>query len=81
VPGLRILLRIAPILVGALAAAVWLRRRRIERIRLPAPPARPVLEPPPGPVAAKPPETPPGSAAHEPVSIVRIVDDLLEIGR
>ena len=37
-PGLRLLLRMAPFLVGALAAGVWLQRRR------PQPPA---LAPPP----------------------------------
>ncbi len=80
-PGLRILLRFAPFLVGALAAAVWLRRRRVERTPLPAAPLPPVLEPSPVPAAAEPAAAPPEPAAGEPISIVTIVDDLLEIGR
>ena len=36
-PGLRLLLRMAPVMVGALAVGVWLRRRRAERKALPAP--------------------------------------------
>ena len=36
-PGLRLLLRSAPFLVGVLAAAVWLRRGQPERPQLPAP--------------------------------------------
>jgi hypothetical protein len=43
-PGLRILLRIAPFLVGAIAAAVWLQRRGPRRVALAAPPAAPQLE-------------------------------------
>ncbi len=70
-PGLRILLRLAPFLVGAIAAAVWLRRRRLERAPLPPPPARPALAPVPA----------PEPAVDEPISIVTVVDDLLEIGR
>jgi hypothetical protein len=42
-PGLRLLLRIAPFLVGAIAAAVWL-QRRARRPALGAPPAPPQLE-------------------------------------
>ena len=42
-PGLRLLLRIAPFLVGAIAAAVWL-QRRAPRPALEAPPAPPQLE-------------------------------------
>ena len=39
VPGLRLLLRMAPFFVGALATAVWLRHRRPQPIALaPAPP-------------------------------------------
>ena len=81
-PGLRLLLRFAPFLVGALAAAVWLRRRQG---------VRPALMAPPEPLALEPPQTrtgrfdrsPPAEAdAHdEPVDIVTIVDDLLRAGR
>jgi hypothetical protein len=35
-PGLRLLLRIAPWMVGAVAVGVWLRRRAAERKALPA---------------------------------------------
>ena len=42
-PGLRLLLRIAPFLVGAIAAAVWL-QRRAPRPALVAPLAPPQLE-------------------------------------
>jgi len=40
-PGLRLLLRTAPFIVGALAAAVWLRRKEAARPQLepPTPPA------------------------------------------
>ena len=44
-PGLRLLLRMAPFLVGAIAAAVWLQRRAPQRAALAAPPAPPQLEP------------------------------------
>jgi hypothetical protein len=42
-PGLRLLLRIAPFLVGAIAAAVWL-QRRAPQPALVAPPEPPRLE-------------------------------------
>ena len=73
-PGLRILLRLAPFLVGAIAAAVWLRRRRLERAPLPPPP-RPL------PAGVCAPVPAPEPAVDEPISIVTVVDDLLEIGR
>jgi hypothetical protein len=44
-PGLRLLLRMAPFLVGAIAAAVWLQRRANQRVALAAAPAPPQLEP------------------------------------
>jgi hypothetical protein len=62
-PGLRILLRAAPFIVGVLAAAVWLQRNRVER---------PLLEPPREPAGRF--EREP---AHEPIDIVTVVDDLL----
>ena len=37
-PGLRLLLRMAPFLVGALAAGVWLQRRRPQPPALASPP-------------------------------------------
>jgi hypothetical protein len=49
-PGLRLLLRMAPFLVGALAAAVWLQRRRPQRVALAGRPAPPQIEPPNEPV-------------------------------
>jgi hypothetical protein len=93
VPGLRILLRLAPFFVGALAAAVWLRRRSAERTPLPAAALPPELEPSTAPAgtgaaAAGPDVDRPGAAVDppepgepEPISIVTVVDDLLEIGR
>jgi hypothetical protein len=44
-PGLRILVRMAPFLVGVIAAAVWLQRREPRRAALPAAPAPPQLDP------------------------------------
>jgi len=43
-PGLRLLLRMAPFLVGAIAAAVWLQRRAPQRLALTAAPEPPQLE-------------------------------------
>ncbi len=81
-PGLRILLRLAPFFVGALAAAVWLRRRRLERTPLPPAPAHAALIPPEVVVTSEPaPVAEPEPAGSEPISIVTVVDDLLEIGR
>jgi hypothetical protein len=40
-PGLRLLLRATPFLLGALAAALWLRREAVDRPMLP-PPAEPI---------------------------------------
>jgi hypothetical protein len=37
-PGLRLLLRMAPFVVAAVAVGVWLRRRGADRKALPAPP-------------------------------------------
>jgi uncharacterized iron-regulated membrane protein len=39
-PGFRMLLRIAPFMVGLVAVHVWLRRREVERKALAAPTAR-----------------------------------------
>jgi PIN domain nuclease of toxin-antitoxin system len=45
-PGLRLLLRMAPFVVGVVAASVWLRRRAAARKRLPAGPPVPQIESP-----------------------------------
>ncbi|MET0763204.1 MAG: hypothetical protein ABWZ63_12870 [Thermoleophilaceae bacterium] len=70
--GLRLLLRLAPFLAGAVAATVWLRRRELDRTPLPAPAPRPEIEPP-RPRSER--------FESEPVDIVTIVDDLLLVGR
>jgi hypothetical protein len=72
VAGLRLLLRLAPLLAGAVAATVWLRRRELDRTRLPASAPRPQIEPP-RPRSER--------FESEPVDIVTIVDDLLLVGR
>ena len=72
--GLRLLLRVTPIVLGAAAAAVWLRKESVERPMLPAPaePARAEhadIE---------------GAAIElqsQPIDIVTVVDDLLLAGR
>jgi hypothetical protein len=71
VQALRLLLRASPFLLGALAAAAWLRRETIERPQLEPP--KPVPAP-----AAKPPT---GRFEREPIDIVTVVDDLLVPGR
>jgi hypothetical protein len=76
VPGLRLLLRFAPLLIGALAAAVWLERRRRGQAQLPAPPPAPELEP----VAAARTRRFEREPAPEPIDIVTVVDDLLTAG-
>jgi hypothetical protein len=82
--GLRLLLRLTPIVLGAAAAAVWLRRERVERPMLPAPaepapavPARADRDP------AEPADIE-GAAIElesQPIDIVTVVDDLLGAGR
>jgi hypothetical protein len=65
----RLLVRAAPFVLGAVAAAIWLRRRQPER------PALPVRS------GAAPPRPPSGrfvrAAERRPVDIVTVVDDLL----
>ena len=72
--GLRLLLRVTPIVLGAAAAAVWLRKERVERPMLPAPaePAR-----------AEPADLEGAAIELEsrPIDIVTVVDDLLLAGR
>jgi hypothetical protein len=77
VPGLRLLLRVAPFLIGALAAAVWLERRRRAQAQLRAPPPAPALEP----VAPTRTGRFEREPAPEPIDIVTVVDDLLTVGR
>ena len=68
--ALRLLVRASPFLLGALAAAIWLRRGAIERPQLEPPKAQ---EPP----AAPPERRPTGRFEREPIDIVTVVDDLL----
>ena len=74
-PRLRMLLRMAPFVVGALGLGVWLHRREQARIALPPGPELPEI----GPAAA--PEEPrvdaPPRFEREPIDIVTVVDDLL----
>ena len=43
-PGLRLLLRMAPFLVGALATALWLQRRRTPPMVIAPPPPVPQID-------------------------------------
>lgn len=70
-PGLRSLLRVAPLIVAALAAVIWLRRHAEERPRLGPPHAA---------VAPALPERT-RRFEREPIDIVTVVDDLLDVGR
>jgi hypothetical protein len=84
-PGLRLLLRLAPFLVGAVAAAVWLRRRQAGRPLLGPAPRRAELPRPASDAPEPRPERAPSGrferAPHaDPVSIVTVVDDLLGAG-
>jgi hypothetical protein len=74
--GLRLLLRTTPFLLGAAAAALWLRRERIERPMLPRP-----REPAPAASAPADVEGDATEVASEPIDIVTVVDDLLLAGR
>ena len=76
-PFLRLLLRVAPFVVGAVAVAVWLRRRQAARAQLPAAPEPPAIEPPPA--TSERPRS--GRFDREPIDIVTVVDDLLMAGR
>jgi hypothetical protein len=68
---LRLLARAAPVVLGALAAAIWVRRREPERPALP--PGRAPVEPP-STRFVRDSEVPP-------VDIVTVVDDLLDAPR
>jgi hypothetical protein len=78
---LRLLVRAAPLVLGAVGAALWLRRRPPERPALPAgdAPARPM--PAPRAPGAPPTRSPAAGLAHAPeareIDIVTVVDDLL----
>ena len=67
-PGLRMLLRIAPLVVGLVAGSVWLRRREAGRRALVA-------------AAEVPQIAPPRRVRRQPIDIVTVVDDLLLAGR
>jgi hypothetical protein len=82
---LRLLARAAPLVLGAVAAAIWLRRRQAQRLALTERAgATPAPAPPPPP---SPPRTgrferrPTGrfvrAAERRPIDIVTVVDDLL----
>jgi hypothetical protein len=76
---LRLLVRAAPFVLGAVAAALWLRGRQPER---PALPARTGPVPPASPPAARPPSRRFVRASERrAVDIVTVVDDLLGASR
>jgi hypothetical protein len=84
VPGPRPLARLAALLGGALAAAIWLRGHRREPTPAPEPPPRLAAEPPAERLGRQPATgqvlREPGGASPQPVSpvdIVTVVDDLL----
>ena len=74
---LRLLARAAPLVLGAVAAAIWLRRRQPERPALPVRTGAPAPAPP----AGERPHTRSGrfdrASERRPVDIVTVVDDLL----
>ena len=67
-PGLRMLLRIAPLVVGLVAVSVWLRRREAGKRALAAAAEVPQIGPAP-------------RFQRQPIDIVTVVDDLLLAGR
>jgi len=71
VQALRLLVRASTFLLGALAAAIWLRRETVERPQL--------MPPKPGPEPTPKPST--GRFERQPIDIVTVVDDLLVPGR
>jgi hypothetical protein len=75
---IRLLVRAAPFLLGAVAAAIWLRRRQVERAALPV---RTGAAPAAAPVAAEPPRPRSGRFDRPQVDIVTVVDDLLGAAR
>ena len=77
----RLLVRASPFLLGALAAAIWLRRGTVERPQLMPPrPAEDAQREPAEPPVADREHAPTGRFAREPIDIVTVVDDLLVPG-
>jgi hypothetical protein len=77
------LVRAAPFVLGAVAAAIWLRRRQAQRAALPVragaePPSAP---PAPEPASGQPARTRGGRFERRPIDIVTVVDDLLGASR
>jgi hypothetical protein len=77
-PGLRMLLRIAPYVVGLVAVRVWLGRRDAGRRALAAPEVPQIGA---GPALEEPQVAPPRRFHRQPIDIVTVVDDLLRAGR
>jgi hypothetical protein len=75
---LRLLVRATPFVLGAVALAIWLRRRQARQRAQPAPPPVPTPAPPPAPPKR---QTTRFVRASEqrPVDIVTVVDDLLGV--
>jgi hypothetical protein len=78
---LRLLARAAPFVLGAVAAAVWLRSRRPERPALPAKTGAAPLSRAPAQAAEARPAARRGRFARPSVDIVTVVDDLLGAAR
>ena len=72
---LRLLARAAPLVLAAVAAAIWLRRRRRERPALPS--AVPPLAAPRAPAPARRSSNVKHGSERRSVDIVTVVDDLL----
>ena len=80
-PGLRMLLRIAPLVVGLVAVSVWLRRREAGRRALAAAAEVPQIGAAPAPATPEEPAgAPAGRLQRQPIDIVTVVDDLLLAG-
>ena len=78
-PGLRMLLCIAPLVVGVVALRVWLRRREAGRRGLVVAAEVPQIGT--APVSSPPPAGPARRFQRKPIDIVTVVDDLLLAGR
>jgi hypothetical protein len=81
----RLLTRAAPFVLGAVAAAIWLRRRQPERPALPMRTGTPAPPPEAGPAGDRVTSPPAGRFQRAPerpsVDIVTVVDDLLGAAR